>query len=60
MYVEDFHGAVVAFLGFHPAHADLAVRARSCHICQRKGHQYNRLLRQQRRSVFQGRKMGDR
>lgn len=25
-YVEDFHGAVVAFLGFHPAHADLADR----------------------------------
>lgn len=25
-YVEDFHGAVVAFLGFHDAHADLAVR----------------------------------
>jgi hypothetical protein len=25
-YVEDFHGAVVAFLGFHPAHADLANR----------------------------------
>jgi hypothetical protein len=23
-YVEDFHGAVVAFLAFHPAHADLA------------------------------------
>lgn len=25
-YVEDFHGSVVAFLGFHPAHADLADR----------------------------------
>jgi hypothetical protein len=25
-YVEDFHGAVVAFLAFHPAHADLAHR----------------------------------
>lgn len=25
-YVEDFHGAVVAFLGFHSAHADLADR----------------------------------
>ncbi len=25
-YVEDFHGAVVAFLGFHPKHADLADR----------------------------------
>src|SRR6478752_2521359 len=25
-YVEDFHGAVVAFLAFHPAHADLADR----------------------------------
>ena len=25
-YVEDFHGAVVAFLGFHLAHADLAHR----------------------------------
>src|SRR5204863_4520988 len=25
-YVEDFHGAVVAFLGFHPAHANLADR----------------------------------
>jgi hypothetical protein len=24
--VEYFHGAVVAFLGFHPAHADLAAR----------------------------------
>jgi hypothetical protein len=23
-YVEDFHGAVVAFLGFHPNHAELA------------------------------------
>lgn len=23
-YVEDFHGAVVAFLAFHPTHADLA------------------------------------
>src|SRR3954464_6791790 len=23
-YVEDFHGAVVMFLAFHPAHADLA------------------------------------
>jgi hypothetical protein len=23
-YVEDFHGAVVRFLAFHPAHADLA------------------------------------
>ena len=23
-YVEDFHGAVVSFLAFHPAHADLA------------------------------------
>jgi hypothetical protein len=23
-YVDDFHGAVVAFLAFHPAHADLA------------------------------------
>ena len=23
-YVEDFHGAVVKFLAFHPAHADLA------------------------------------
>ena len=23
-YVEDFHGAVLAFLAFHPAHADLA------------------------------------
>ena len=26
VYVEDFHGAVVAFLAFHPAHADLAER----------------------------------
>jgi TfoX/Sxy family transcriptional regulator of competence genes len=25
-YVEDFHGAVVAFLTFHPTHADLADR----------------------------------
>lgn len=25
-YVEDFTGAVVSFLGFHPAHADLAQR----------------------------------
>ena len=25
-YVEDFLGAVLAFLGFHPAHADLADR----------------------------------
>src|SRR5437868_5305233 len=25
-YVEDFFGAVVAFLGFHPDHADLAER----------------------------------
>jgi Uncharacterized conserved protein (DUF2293) len=25
-YAENFHGAVVAFLGFHPAHADLADR----------------------------------
>jgi hypothetical protein len=25
-YVEDFHGAVVTFLSFHPAHADLADR----------------------------------
>jgi hypothetical protein len=25
-YVEDFHGAVVVFLAFHPTHADLAVR----------------------------------
>ena len=25
-YVEDFHGAVVAFLGFHPSHANLADR----------------------------------
>ena len=25
-YVEDFHGAVVSFLAFHPAHADLADR----------------------------------
>lgn len=25
-YVEDFHGAVVTFLAFHPAHADLAGR----------------------------------
>ena len=25
-YVEDFHGAVVAFLAFHPAHAGLADR----------------------------------
>lgn len=25
-YVEDFHGAVVAFLAFHPAHANLANR----------------------------------
>jgi len=25
-YVEDFHGAVVAFLAFHPKHADLADR----------------------------------
>src|SRR5439155_19163779 len=23
-YVEDFHGAVVTFLAFHPSHADLA------------------------------------
>ena len=35
-YVEDFYGAVVAFLAFHPTHADLADRAcpcggRSCH-----------------------------
>ncbi len=26
VYVEDFHGAVLAFLAFHPAHADLADR----------------------------------
>src|SRR6188768_3719151 len=26
IYVEDFHGAVVTFLAFHPAHADLAQR----------------------------------
>lgn len=26
VYVEDFHEAVVTFLGFHPKHADLAVR----------------------------------
>ena len=25
-YVEDFYGAVVAFLAFHPAHADLAAQ----------------------------------
>ncbi len=25
-YVEDFHGAVVTFLAFHPAHADLSDR----------------------------------
>ena len=25
-YVEDFHGAVLAFLAFHPLHADLAER----------------------------------
>ncbi|HEU5407419.1 MAG TPA: DUF2293 domain-containing protein [Nitrospira sp.] len=25
-YVEDFHGAVLAFLAFHPTHADLAER----------------------------------
>jgi hypothetical protein len=25
-YVEDFHGAVVFFLAFHPNHADLAIR----------------------------------
>jgi hypothetical protein len=25
-YVEDFHGAVRLFLGFHPAHGELAVR----------------------------------
>lgn len=25
-YVEDFHGAVVGFLAFHPSHADLADR----------------------------------
>jgi hypothetical protein len=25
-YVEDFHGAVLEFLAFHPAHADLADR----------------------------------
>lgn len=25
-YVEDFHGAVVTFLAFHPAHAELANR----------------------------------
>jgi hypothetical protein len=25
-YVEDFHGAILAFLAFHPAHADLADR----------------------------------
>ena len=25
-YVEDFYGAVLAFLAFHPAHADLAYR----------------------------------
>lgn len=25
-YVEDFHGAVVTFLAFHPTHTDLAVR----------------------------------
>jgi hypothetical protein len=25
-YVEDFHGAVVAFLGFHPSYADLGDR----------------------------------
>ncbi len=25
-YVEDFHGAVVTFLAFHPGHADLADR----------------------------------
>ena len=25
-YVEDFHGAVLAFLAFHPVHADLADR----------------------------------
>ena len=25
-YVEDFHGSVVTFLAFHPAHADLADR----------------------------------
>jgi hypothetical protein len=25
-YVDDFHGAVVAFLAFHPKHADLAAR----------------------------------
>jgi len=26
VYVEDFHGAVVAFLAFQPEHADLAIR----------------------------------
>ena len=26
VYVEDFHGAVVTFLAFHPDHADLADR----------------------------------
>jgi hypothetical protein len=25
-YVEDFHGAVVTFLAFHPGHADIAAR----------------------------------
>ncbi|MGL6075825.1 MAG: DUF2293 domain-containing protein [Fimbriiglobus sp.] len=25
-YIEDFHGAVVAYLAFHPGHADLAER----------------------------------
>ena len=25
-YVEDFHGAVLAFLAFHPSHVDLAAR----------------------------------
>ena len=25
-YVEDFHGAVMTFLGFHPSHADIADR----------------------------------
>jgi Uncharacterized conserved protein (DUF2293) len=25
-YVEDFHGAILAFLAFHPSHADLADR----------------------------------
>lgn len=26
VYVEDFHGAVVTYLAFHPTHADLADR----------------------------------